>query len=412
MNPRPGSRFFYGWYIVTVAFFCNFMVTGTGFYTFNAFMEPLCATNGWTRLGINQALFLGGLASLLAQYMHGTIIMRLGPRRYMVIGAAFSGLLFTLMGMTHSFALFLVLFVALMITNGMFGGIVANTVVNNWFVHKRGTALGIAQVGMSLSGAVLPAFAFRIYRAWDLETAFLVLGIMLFCMSPVCLLVIRDKPEPYGLAPDGTETGPASSVVSALAEETLWSAGGALSTASFWKVSLSYALAMIGVVGVMIQLKPRFSDLGFPPGTALALMSATAFLGAVGKYSWGLLCDRRNPPKMAALMMLSCAAGLAFCLYAKSLALAVCFVAVFGFSMGGIQATLPIMVAHLFGRLSFTSISRFVALVLALQNTGYLFMGLSFRYTGSYNAAYRLFMAFFLVAAGLMYSVKRPLPKE
>lgn len=412
MNPSPDSRIFYGWYVVAMAFFCNFMVTGTGFYTFNAFMEPLCTVRGWTRPGINLALFVGGLASLLGQFMHGTIIMKLGPRRYMVLGAALSGVLFTLMGRTQSFVLFLCLFVCFMTTNGMFGGIVANTVVNNWFVHRRGTALGIAQVGMSLSGAVLPAFAFGIYRAHDLPTAFMVLGVMLFLISPLCFLVIRDKPEPYGLVPDGREIPPSSKLVSALAEETLWPASKALATAAFWRVSISYSLAMIGVVGVMIQLKPRFSDLGFPPGTALALMSATAFLGAVGKYTWGLLCDRFEPPRMSALMMLSCAVGLAFCLNAKSLAPAVCFVAIFGFSMGGIQATLPIMVAHLFGRLSFTSISRFVALVLALQNTGYLFMGLSFRRTHSYDAAYWFFMVFYLIGAGLMFGVKRPLPKE
>lgn len=410
MIPRPGSRVFYGWYIVAVAFFCNFMVTGTGFYTFNAFMEPLCATRGWTREGINLALFFGGLVSLLGQYVHGTAIMRLGQRRYMVLGAAFSGLLFALMGKTQSFGLFLGVFILLMVTNGMFGGIVANTVVNNWFIRKRGMALGIAQVGMSLSGAVLPVLAFKIYRAYDLQTAFLVLGILLFCISPLCFLVIRDRPEPYGLVPDGKIFEEAPGSGSALSETTLWSASSALSTRVFWRVSLSYALAMTGVVGVMIQLKPRFSDLGFDASTALALMSATALLGAVGKYSWGWMCDRRDPPKMAALMMLSCAIGLGFGLFAKNFALALVFVAVFGFSMGGIQATLPIMIAHLFGRLSFTSIARFVALVLAVQNTGYLFMGLSFRYTKSYDAAYWLFMVFYLIAAMLMYGVRRPKP--
>ena len=42
------ERVFYGWYVVAVAFFTNFMSTGTGFYIFNALMTPLCDERGWT----------------------------------------------------------------------------------------------------------------------------------------------------------------------------------------------------------------------------------------------------------------------------------------------------------------------------------------------------------------------------
>ena len=410
MSERPKPRLFYGWYIVAVAFVCNFMVTGTYFYTMNAFMEPLCATRGWTRAGINVTLFVGGMAGLIAQFLHGSAIMRLGPRRYMVMGAAFSGLFFTLMGRTGSFGLFTAYYVALLIANGMFGGITANTAVNNWFVHRRGLALGISQVGMSLSGAVLPVLAFKLYRAFDLPAAFMILGWLLFLISPLCLVVVRDRPEPYGLVPDGRRIDPSGDESAAIAEEPLWPAAQAVRTRAFIRMSLAYALAMIGVVGVMIQLKPRFSDLGFSPAAAISLMSATAFLGAVGKYTWGFMCDRRDPPRMGALMMLFCAIGLGFGLYAKNLAAAICFIAVFGFSMGGVQATLPIMVAHLFGRLSFTSVSRFMSLVLCIQNLGYLVMGASVRYTRSYDAAYMVFIACYLVAAWLMTGVRRPDP--
>ena len=53
------ERVFYGWYVVAVAFLTNFMSTGTGFYIFNALMNPLCDQRGWTRSELNAAPAIG-----------------------------------------------------------------------------------------------------------------------------------------------------------------------------------------------------------------------------------------------------------------------------------------------------------------------------------------------------------------
>ena len=54
------------------------------------------------------------------------------------------------------------------------------------------------------------------------------------------------------------------------------------------------------------------------------------------------------------------------------------YVCIFGFAMGGIMSTLPILVADLYGRDSFAAVSRFMSLFIILEVGGYMLMGQSF----------------------------------
>lgn len=416
-SSKSSSPIFYGWYVVGIAFACNFMTTGTHFYLFNSFLEPLCDLRGFTRAEVNYGLTAGGVAGLLFQFVHGSVVMRIGPRRYMAIGAICSGLVFAALGYVTSLRAFVLLYVALWITNGAFCGIVANTVVNNWFVRKKGAALGLAQVGVSLSGVILPPIGLWLVDHAGLDRAYLYIGIAVAMLAPVCLLVVRDSPESVGLLPDGRpppervkEVPLDGSLPEDIPDEPLWPVSAAARTPAFWIVGFAYALGMAGVVGIMSQLAPRFMDMGFSKKTAMSLMMLTALLGASAKYIWGMLCDRFSPRKVAACLMGTCATGLVFGLLGTSAWFVGPFVLLYGFGMGGVLATIPILVAWLFGRLSFTNISRYLAFFMVMQNAGFAIMGASFSLTGSYNAAFLLFAIAYGVSALLLGFIKKPAP--
>ena len=89
------NKFFYGWYIAIYAFFANFMSVGSGFYIFNAFMEPLCEARGWTRTDVNIALVIGMFFGIFSQLLYGTLVVRYGARILMFIGPFISGIAFT-----------------------------------------------------------------------------------------------------------------------------------------------------------------------------------------------------------------------------------------------------------------------------------------------------------------------------
>ncbi len=413
---------FYGWCVVGMAFVANFMSVGTNFYIFNAFMEPLCAHRGWTRTDINLALMIGTFIGFFAQLLYGTLVMRTGPRVLMTVGALLAGAAFMLLGRAQELVTFYAFYVLLFLGNGALGGIVANTAVSNWFVKKRGKAMGTATAGVSLSGAIIPFIALMILQKAGLSMSFMYIGMALLFASPIAWITIRNTPEEHGMLPDGdaalTDQGPKPR-----SQETakpgkkdftdyFWKPRRLVRTGAFWKTGMGFAFVMMGVVGVMSQLKPRFADIGFSDRTAMAMMCATALLGAMGKYVWGYFCDKVDPRRVVAALIVGNAIGLGLALIKGSTLSMGLFIIVFGFSMGGVMSTFPIIVAHFFGRESFAPVLRFVALFLMFQLMGYLIAGRSYDITGSYDSAYMIYILLDLVAAALIISIKTPEPAK
>ncbi len=412
---QTNTKIYYGWYIAGIAFWAYFLSVGTGFYAFNAFLEPLCSARGWTRTDMNLALVIGTIFGFSSQYIYGSVLIKTGVRVLMLAGSIIAGISFIFIARVQTLWEFYLFYSLLFIGNGAYGGIVASSAVNNWFVDKRGKAIGFATAGMSLSGAVLPIVALILIQHTGIENAALYIGLIMASFGPLAWMVVKDWPEEMGMAPDGLAIPPKTytagqiqiHVPPSAATQTEWNLAKLVRTDIFWKLGLAFGLLMIGTVGVMSQLKPRFADTGFSHFTAMMMMAATALVGAVGKYSWGMMCDRFEARRVAVGMTVANALGLGLGLIKNSMAALIIFIPVFGFSMGGIMSTFPIIVATLFGRKNFASVLRYISIFLILQMFGYLIAGRSFDITGSYDTAYMIFIGLDIIAALLLCSLEK-----
>ena len=353
----------------------------------NAFMEPLCDAYGWTRTDISLAPGYGVFFGLLAQVVYGTIVNRVGVRILMLLGSMVSGLAFFMLIRSNTLGQFYFYFIVLFVGNAAYGGIVANTAVNNWFIAQRGRAMGLATAGVSFSGAVLPLVAMAMILRLGIAQASLYIALLVVLVGPVAWLIVKDWPEDQGLLPDGIDprvldgegTGlsgagshstfpsPKASFVSPGKSKMAWPVKRLVRNGTFWRLGVAYALLTASAVGVMSQLKPRFADIGFSDMTAMWLMAATAFTGALGKYIWGIICDYFDTRYVASLIAVLNGFGLVFSFVHGSLPALFLFIVVFGFTMGGIMSTYPIIVAHIFGREAFPFVIRFASLFLILQ---------------------------------------------
>lgn len=410
------TKFYFGWIIVAVSFAANFLGAGTGFYIFNAFIEPLCSARGWTRAEINVAPMLGYIMNLLGVFIFGTMVHRVGPRILMGICSVFTALSFLLLGFTSDLYVFYALFMLLFFSISGMSGIVTATAVNNWFVLKRGFALGIATAGVSLAGVILPAFALAIIQTRGLMAAFLWISVIVVFMAPVAFALIRTGPEEFGLMPDGVAhekgalyddepfyNGRSSGVAH---EKSVWTLPMLIRSQAFWKISIAYGLSMGSVMGVMFQLKPRFTDVGFDHVTAMRLMTSTAMLGVAGKFVWAWLCDRFSARKVVMVLLLFNMTGLFLGIIHGSLIATIMFVTIYGFSMGGVVSTQPVFIASYFGRQEYPMVARYSGLIVGINTLGYAVMGASFYFTGSYDAGYVAFILQNLIALVLIGMIK------
>ena len=415
----PSNRFFYGWYIVIVAFFGHFMATGMVFYIFNAFINPLCESRNWSRTEINTAPAIGFFVGIIGTLICGILIKRVGVRSLMAVGAVVAGISFATLGLIENIWLFYLGFAFLSLGGAAISGIVANTMVSNWFVLKRGKAMGISNTGISLSGVFLPYAAMLILVRAGIETAFVVIGLMMLAFAPIAWSVVKDKPEDFGLTPNGVSEGEQGENGSSTEPtpdyffntangDPEWSLNRLIRVGAFWKIGIAYGLMVMCTGSIMFQLAPRFIEIGFNRDQAMLMLALTALAGACGKYVWGMLCDHFESKRVVALLMALTGLGVFFGLLSGSLLALMLFITCFGFSMGGIMSTHPIITADLFGRKSFTAVYKYLFLFIALEAFGFILMGLSFDLTGSYNAALVIYIFTCLIAAGLIFSVRRP----
>jgi hypothetical protein len=254
---------------------------------------------------------------------------------------------------------------------------------------------------MSFSGALLPFTALILIKLFSVQTASVALGVfLLVVLFPATWLFVRDTPEAMGLKPDGAESGDDGESTEKGAAGT----GGRQATVEapptvmqllrdplLYRIAIPFAIALIAAAGVVGQLKPRFSDLGFSDYWAMGFMCLTAFFTAVGKYLWGWICDTIPPLLTSKIFFLYCAAAFMLAFLPPNLFTAFTFSLLCGLGLGGAWTLLPAVVADVFGRSNFLAAYRVIALFLFLKSVGYMITGQTHRLTGSYEAAFVVF---------------------
>ncbi len=374
------------------------MLQGSVLYCMNAFMEPLCATHGWSRAGINISM---GIASLMGQFampLAAAVSARCSLRRLTAMGALAGGVSIALMGMTGDIRMFTLLSVVAWISTQLCGGVVGNALVSNWFYHYRGRAFGLANAGTSLSGAILPFVSLVLIRYFDVSTAYLALGLATCALAPLAWFLVRDTPQIMGLHPDGRRHEPRRSLLLA-ADVSFFHL---LRLPHAWFLGLAFGLALMAGSSVMSQMKPRFADLGLDAYPAMLLACAAAFLAALAKYAWGWVCDRFTPLFAARLVMLCSVASLTLGFLPASIWTMTAFGLSFGGCIGGLWAILPTVVSYYFGGGNFLPSYKFISIFIILRSVGFPIMGLSHDLTGSYAAADAVLGVSLLVSLGLL----------
>jgi len=185
-----------------------------------------------------------------------------------------------------------------------------------------------------------------------------------------------------------------------------WTFTRAVSSPVFWKLSVAYGFAMMGVAGVMFQLAPRFPRLRLLPARRHVFHVIHRTGRRRGQVRVGALCDRFRPRRVVSTLMITAALGLALGLVQHSLLALALFTVIYGFSMGGVVSTIPIMIAEVFR-------PRSVCVDRAVLQRGDQFLfpilplyGLELRTNRLLRRRVHLFTVLYLIAAKLIASIR------
>ena len=205
LSPRG---LFYGWTLVGVAAFVMVIGTVPLFQGMTAWFVVLESHFNWTRTQLSIAFSLSRVEGSIMGPISGYLIDRLGSRRMVLIGLIVAGGGFVIMSQMQNIWHFYIAFVVMSMGVGLGTWMPMMTVLNNWFVRNRSTAMALAMEGFLVGGmALVPLLAFVIdpdvpgRPGWRMTA--LAIGIFLMVMALPVSRLIRNAPEPYGLFPDG-----------------------------------------------------------------------------------------------------------------------------------------------------------------------------------------------------------------
>ena len=402
---------FYGWWIVTVGFICLLLAGGLVFYAFGAFFSPLMNEFGWTRARLSGVMTMFSLVGVFAPFV-GMLIDKYGARMVMAIGALVTGIAFALLSLTNSIWYFYIVYFVIAIGHLGILNLPILTAVANWFVKRRGLAIGITVTGFGLGGTLMVPLATYLISIFGWKLAYLFSGLGICAvLFPLTMLIIRHRPQEMGLSPYGkslTETQEGT-----IKYDNPWTLAKAVRTRVFWLLIAALTLALVGPGSIIVHLIPALIDKGIPAQVAATVLGCVTGVSILGRVIIGYMADRMPIRYVAMLFFFLQAIGLLLLLRVDSMAIVWGFAVVFGLAMGGLFALEPLLVSTYFGVASFGAIYgglwAFEGLGFAV---GPLFTGWVFDMTGTYTLAFTSFIGTAFLAVILMFLVRLPKPHQ
>lgn len=407
----PAETSFRGWHMVGVAFLVDFIAVGFYFYSFGIYYPAIASEFSGATFGVALGISISNLVGGLFGPVIGRALDRYPLRRLMLMGATVVSAGFASLSFIHSvWQYYLVLGTFFAFGLSFMGGMASAKLVANWFAVRRGTALGIATMGVSLSGMLMPTLAtwlvevlgwrggFRVYAA----------GILLIVVPVVASLVVT-RPEDVGQLQDGGrhEDDDCDDVD----PERVWSARELLRTRNFWIIALAFAAAFSSLSAILIHVVPFATDLGVTGYRASWVLSAAAGGGVLGKVVFGHLVDRTDERIAVWASFGTQIVGVLLLLHGGGYAALVLGAVVFGFGMGGVVPLQGALCGKAFGRLSFGTVMGLMRPVqVPLHAVGIPLAAWLREASGSFEAAFEVFLAVYAVSCGLVALLELPTP--
>ena len=390
------------------------MFSGCGVGVFSLFVTPLQSDFGWGRGEIMVGFTIYFLLTGLAAPLVGSLVDRYGVKGVISVGALLTGLGFASLNLLQSIWHFYVAQFFIGAGTAAIGQVPASAMVSNWFVKRRGTAIGIMSTGIGVGilvlapltgGYLIPNFGWRV--------SYLALAIFTWVLIPLALFVVRTKPADMGLYPDGIEVteDAAEAEASRLASQGL-SLKMALGTSAFWLIAVTFFITGFSSLGIIQNQVPHLQDIGFPLAIAANALTGLGLGSAIGKFTFGWLCDLIKAKYACAISIVLLAVGAIILMSVKPaspLAIIWLCAITLGLGAGGWLPTMSVLTNINFGLKSYGAIFGMISLVQGIGGAfGPLFGGYMYDAMNTYRWAFIIFLASYAIALPAVLSVRRP----
>jgi nitrate/nitrite transporter NarK len=326
----------------------------------------------------------------------GFVLDRFSARKLIFWSAVISAAGFFGLGFTQGIIMFFVSFVILSIgASGVSHAVTWPVIISRWFRRKRGLAIGLAVTG-PIFGSPIVILNTQIEAAYGWRIVLLAYGLLILVVVTLLSIIVRDRPETYGLQPDGDApndyTPSEHPVASSLhRNENGLTLHAVVRTREFWLFTSYLAGTFTVNSAFQLHMIPYLQqDMKLSPAWAAVVMSMVFTMSGIGRIGGGYLLD-----KLDYRIVLAAVAGMmGFSLLylqvmdVKTVAATFPFALMFGVSFGCLVPMRGTVGSIMFGT---RAIGKVLGILqgapIAAGVLGPLVMGIIFDLHGTYSAA-------------------------
>ncbi len=371
----PDSR--YAWVRLFISLVLA-VVGGIGLWLAVVALPVIQREFGLDRAGASMVYTATFVGFAFGGFAMGRVADRFGIMVPLSISGVSLGLGFILAALSQSYWQLLVVqavFIGFLGSASTFGPLVADT--SQWFLKRRGLAVGIVASGNYIAGTFWPPFMQYAIATWGWRNTYIGLGVICILIMVPLAQLLRRRPSFVDSA------SPASG-------------SGANHKGLLPKHPLLYpALVLAGLSCCVAMSMPQVhivaycADLGFGPARGAEMLSVMLGFGVLSRLASGFIADKIGG--LATLIAGSFLQMLALLFYIPFDGLTSLYVvsAIFGLAQGGIVPSYAMIIRdHFPARQAGSRISTVLtATVFGMALGGWL-SGEIYDYTGSYQAAF------------------------
>jgi predicted MFS family arabinose efflux permease len=289
-------------FVVTGAIFVVLIVAAGVRATPSILIVPLEREFGWSRGVLSSAVSTNLLLYGLVGPFAAAVMSRFGIRRTMLASLVLiaSGVALTSL-MTASWHLVILWGVLVGLGSGTTAMVLGATVVQRWFVKRRGTVMGLLTASVATGQMIFLPLEAHLAETRGWRTVSIGVAALLLLLIPLVALLVRDRPSdvgllPYGASPDDPQVVPSLENPFAKAIRVLRLGFG---KRDFWLLAGSFFVCGAttnGLVGT--HLVPACMDHGIPEVRAAGLLAVMGIFDLVGTTASGWLSDRYDSRRL------------------------------------------------------------------------------------------------------------------
>ncbi|MDE2745952.1 MAG: MFS transporter [Chloroflexota bacterium] len=400
---RPFRRVFAGWWIAAAASMSSFAAVSFFNPVLGAITPELQAEYGWSTASIALTMVIGGIGGGVIATFVGPIADRHGPRMLMFssVGVV-AGLLVALGFMSDLWQFLLLWGLGRGLTVAVID-IAVVVVIANWFIRRRGSAMGLTMIGTRSGMMIFPLVITAGIWLGGLREAFLLMALLVVAIGVLPPLIMRRRPEDVGLRPDGERLRASvtrGETPSLLTSDPDWTVREAVRTRAFWLLLIGTTILMAVGGAVNFTFVSHMTQNGIDADTARSALALWAGMGIVGGVLGGELRQRLAVRYSLPLVICVTTSAIVWFILTETVWMAFVFAVWHGLAFGAQLPLNRISFPDYFGRYSVGRIRSVTAPPQLLINAfGPFVSGLVIDNRGSYDLIYMVFVGLLLTAA-------------